>query len=298
MKSIFNIYNTGGGIEYSNIFSLMHLVKVGKPIFHSKKPYKLEGSLADGSLRMLDPERYYFALYYIDVPNGINPLCAVYKGSFVFIKNQRIANGVRMWFYTSTREINNRDLDYSETLFYIYDVYQNNHKNLTSGLRLFNSDGDIAFESSSHPFSIDYVANFEYTEASYIFYKEVWNTRVNNRPQNNPAEVPFLTLYKNRRSNLYALNPNRKYATILNISQVKKVQEDAGNIYYFVESYTGTDGGVLAHFTLDVFMPLVGGYKSQWRHYYIGTSNFNNERLTISPDVLCVDVTNLPTSYN
>lgn len=288
MNSVFNIYGDDGQIDFSNQTSLMHLVRVCKPTFHSRQPWQLGGAYASNELHFVDKNRYYYELYYVDVPNGIMPICAVHNGCFVFIRNQKINNSIRMWFYSTPYEYGNPYLDLTQAIFYIYDLYSNATHEIKSGLRIWDREGNITFLSYSSPLEINHEVQFDYNQArDFAFYEGGvgWN-----------RQQPLL--WNKHISPKRLLDGNRRYATILSNPVVSNTVKEHVSTEHYVESSVGLHGSVVAFFMLDIFSTRSGLSKYRWQAAGRGATHFSGKNIAKSPPVLCIDVTDLPTSFN
>lgn len=288
MSSVFSIYGDDGQIDFSNQTSLMHLVKVCKPTFHSRQPWQLGGSYSSNQLQFTDSNRYYYELYYVDVPNGIMPICAVHNGCFVFIRNQKINNAIRMWFYSTPYEYAKPYLDLTQAIFYIYDLYSNVTHRINAGLKTWDREGNITFLSYSSPLEINHEVQFDYNQTSnFAFYvgSTGWG-----------RQQPLL--WNNHISPKRLLDNNRRYATILSNPVVSNTVNQGGSTEYYIESNTGLHGSVVAFFMIDMFSARTGLPKYTWQTTGRGATHFSGKSITKSPPVLCVDVTDLPTTFN
>ncbi len=295
MFSSLDIYNSDGKLSFSSQASLMHLVKVGKPIFYKKERFLLAGSYANGQLSFIDQNRYYYEIYYIDIPNGVAPVCAAYKGALVFIKNQKLPNSniVRMWFYTTPWEAPSyTTLD--DCILYIYDVYDNQLINPKAGLKTWNQDGGLTFSSYSRPLEINHVIQFSYHPTSpnafYSGQTEFMSHNTDNLRRYHP--------YQPQRSTIRQLSGGRKYATIIPSPLVKKMHKKSISTEYYLESYMGLDGGAVAFFLLDIYTARSGLAKYHAQKTGHSPTNFGNVVLTQTPSIMCIDVTELPIAFN
>lgn len=270
---------------------MLHLVRVCKPTFHSKQAWILTGSYLEGGrnqLQFVNPDRYYYSLYYVDVPNGIAPICASYKSPLIFIKNQSVSGGVRMWFYKDKYDSKSTNIP-DEAILYIYDLYANHQIGNNAGLKTWDEQGNLTFISQSQPLDIHHEVQFAYNlenkknlylsgEPRYLF--KVFE-----------VDAPFV-------SEKRQLDANRKYATLLHAPMVLRRVDNSIDTDYYVESYSGYDGGVYAFFALSAFSERRGLSRGHWQPFSNHPIKLGGQLLTHTPPILCIDVTDLPTSFN